>query len=336
MPIPVAVVGCGHLGTFHARAYAANPRCELVAVVDILQERAAKLASELGCEALSAHADLKGRVRAASIATPTTTHETIGLNLLAAGIELLVEKPIAQEAEAGARMVAAARSAGRILAVGQIERCNPAFRCARLDLVRPRFIESHRLSTFVPRSLDVDVVLDLMIHDIDLVLSLATSPLEAVDAVGVPVITGEADIANARLRFADGSVANLTASRVSGQRMRKIRFFERNLYLSVDLAGRKVERVRLIPHDPATQPEADLPPEAALLAARGLRLDRAVLDATEGDALAIEIEAFLAACAGEGTVVVDGEGGLRSLEVALRVREAVGASLSRLGGSPPR
>jgi hypothetical protein len=118
--------------------------------------------------------------------------------------------------------------------------------------------------------------------------------------------------------------------------MRKIRFFERNLYLSVDLAGRKVERVRLIPHDPATQPEADLPPEAALLAARGLRLDRAVLDATEGDALAIEIEAFLAACAGEGTVVVDGEGGLRSLEVALRVREAVGASLSRLGGSPPR
>jgi hypothetical protein len=336
MPIPVAVVGCGHLGTFHARTYAANPRCTLVAVADIVPDRAARLASELGCEALSSHGALKGRVRAASIATPTTTHEAIAQDLLAAGIDLLVEKPIAPEAEAGARMVAAARSAKRILGVGQIERCNPAFVSARRDLVHPRFIESHRLSTFVPRSLDVDVVLDLMIHDIDLVLSLAVSPLEGVEAVGVPVITQEADIANARLRFADGSVANLTASRVSGQRMRKIRFFERNLYLSVDLAGRKVERVRLVPLDPSIPLDGTLPPEAALLAARGLRLERAVLDATEGDALAIEIGAFLAACAGEGSVVVDGEGGLRSLEVALRVREAVGASLSRVGGSTPR
>lgn len=336
MAIPVAVVGCGHLGTFHARTYAANPRCTLVAVVDVVPERAAKLAGELGCEAAFDCASLKGRVRAASLATPTTTHEAIARDLLASGIDVLVEKPIAPDGEAGARIVAAARSAGRVLAVGQIERCNPAFRCARRDLVRPRFIESHRLSTFVPRSLDVDVVLDLMIHDIDLVLSLATSPLEAVDAVGVPVITGEADIANARLRFADGSVANLTASRVSGQRMRKIRFFERNLYLSVDLAGRKVERVRLIPLDRAAAAEEGLPPEAALLAAQGLRLDRAILDATEGDALQSEVDAFLAACAGEGDPVVDGEGGLRSLEVALRVREAVGASLSRLGTTAPR
>jgi predicted dehydrogenase len=336
MAIPVAVIGCGHLGTFHARTYAANPRCRLVTVVDVDPERAARLAAELGCEAESNCANLQGRVRAASLATPTTTHEAIARELLAAGIDVLVEKPIAPDGEAGARMVAAARSAGRILAVGQIERCNPAFVCARRDLMKPRFIESHRLSTFVPRSLDVDVVLDLMIHDIDLVLSLATSPLEAVDAVGVPVITAEADIANARLRFADGSVANLTASRVSGQRMRKIRFFERNLYLSVDLAGRKVERVRLIPLEPSTATDEALPPEAALLAARGLRLDRAVLDATEGDALATEVEAFLAACAGEGAPVVDGEGGVRSLEVALRVREAVCASLERLGAAAPR
>jgi predicted dehydrogenase len=329
-PIPVAVVGCGHLGTFHARVYSRNPGCRLVAVADLQQERAVRLAAELGCEAVSSSADLSGKVRAASVATPTSTHEEVSVSLLDAGIDVLVEKPLAVDTEAGARTVAAAKRNGRVLAVGQIERCNPAFLLARKELRAPRFIESHRLATFVPRSLDVDVILDLMIHDIDLVLSVARSPLEQVDAIGVPVVTGEADIANARLRFADGSVANLTASRVSRQRMRKIRFFEQNLYVSVDLNGRRVESSRLVASsDP---PSPDPAPEVALLAARGLRLEQHSVDAIEGDALATQIAAFLAASAGTGKPVVDGDAGLASLNVALQVRAAVASSISRLGG----
>lgn len=332
-PIPVAVVGCGHLGTFHARVYAREPRCRLVAVVDIVPERAQKLAAELGVEPLFDAESLAGRVRAASVATPTTSHESIAVGLLGAGIDLLVEKPLAADPEGGARIVAAARSAGRRLAVGQIERCNPAFVAARADLKSPRFIESHRLATFVARSLDVDVVLDLMIHDIDLVLSLATSPLEGIEAVGVPVITHAADIANARLRFGDGSVANLTASRVSSQRMRKVRFFDRSLYLSVDLQHRRIERVRLSPLPADERPDPAGSPEALLLAARGMRLERAELEIAEGDALVTQIGAFLDAVTGCGRAAATGEEGLRSLEVAVRVRESVSASLARMGGN---
>lgn len=334
-PTPVAVVGCGHLGTFHARVYSRDPRCRLLAVVDILPERAQKLADELGVEPLPDLSGLIGRIGAASVATPTTTHEEIAVALLEQGIDILVEKPLAADPEGGARIVAAARAAGRCLAVGQIERCNPAFMVARADLRSPRFIESHRLATFVPRSLDVDVVLDLMIHDIDLVLSLASSPLEAIDAVGVPVITPAADIANARLRFGDGSVANLTASRVSGQRMRKIRFFERNLYISVDLQHRRVERARLSTLPPGLPLDPTAGPEALMLAAQGLRLERANLEITEGDALATQIGAFLDAVRGTGAPAATGEEGLRSLEVAVRVREAVRTSLSRMEGNRP-
>jgi predicted dehydrogenase len=331
--IPVAVVGCGHLGTFHARVYARRPECRLVAVADTQKEKAERLAAELGCEAAYSAEDLLGRVRAASVATPTTTHENVAVRLLEAGVDVLVEKPLAADPEEGARIVAAARRGGRVLAVGQIERCNPAFILARKELKGPRFIESHRLATFVARSLDVDVILDLMIHDIDLVLSVARSPLEQIDAIGVPVVTAAADIANARLRFADGSVANLTASRVSRQRMRKIRFFEQNLYVSVDLNGRRLECSRLVPAISPGPLPADLPPEMALLAARGLKLEQRSIEAIEGDALATQIGAFLGACAGGAPPVVDGEAGLASLKVALDVRAAVSASVSRLGGT---
>ena len=334
----VAVVGCGHLGTFHARAYARDPRCRLRVVVDIVEERARRLAAELGCEAATRSDDLQGRARAASVATPTTTHEEVSLSLLRQGIDLLVEKPLAHDPEAGARIVAAAAAAGRVLAVGHIERFNPAFVLARADLLAPRFVESHRLASFVPRSLDTDVVLDLMIHDIDLVLSLARSPLEAVDAIGVPVLTPDADIANARLRFADGSVANLTASRVSREKMRKIRFFDRNLYVSVDLLARHIERVRLERRagTPAAAPAAPSSDAAdAWLAMQGLALTRESRDAADGDALQSEIGAFLDACAGRPAPIVDGRAGLTCLQVALQVREAVAKSIARLE-LPPR
>jgi predicted dehydrogenase len=316
-------------------------------VSDIVAEKAERLAKELGCRAFSSHRDLIPLIDAVSVATPTTTHEDIAVDLLSAGIPVLVEKPLAHDAGSGKRIVEAARAAARTLAVGQIERCNPAFLAARKDLSAPRFIESHRLATFVPRSIDVDVVLDLMIHDIDLVLALARSPLESIDAVGVPVITSAADIANARLRFADGSVANLTASRVSSQKMRKIRFFERNLYLSIDLAARRLERVRLIPMSgdapevraggsPSADPPTEATPEALFLAERGLHLERSIEAEIVGDALASEIGAFLDSCAGKGAPAVTGEEGLRSLEVALDVREAVLRTLPRLTGQPTR
>lgn len=332
--IPVGVVGCGHLGTFHARTYARDPRCELCLVVDRNEERVRKLADELNCEAATSVDAMSGSVKAASVATPTTTHEEVSVALLADSVDVLVEKPIAHDPLSGARIVAAARQHGRVLAVGHIERCNPAFVHGRKELQAPRFIESHRLSVFVPRSLDVDVILDLMIHDIDIVLSVASSPLESVDAIGVPVLTQQADIANARLRFADGSVANLTASRVSREKMRKIRFFDRNLYLSVDLLERRVERAALRKIEPAAvEALQGLGPEEAWLAAQGMRLDRESVDAPDGDALATEVGAFIDACHGEGDPVVDGEAGLQNLEVALRVREGVAASIARLGGT---
>ncbi|MDM7915202.1 MAG: Gfo/Idh/MocA family oxidoreductase, partial [Candidatus Eisenbacteria bacterium] len=291
-PVDVAVVGCGHLGTFHARTWSRNPRARLVAVADVVEERARRLGEELGCATVISHRDLPPGVRAASVAVPTSAHAEVSIDLLRAGVDVLVEKPLAADPVDGAEMVRAARESGRVLAVGQIERCNPAFREARERLGRPRFIESHRLATFVPRSLDVDVVLDLMIHDIDLVLSVAGSPLERIDAVGVPVITGGADIANARLVFSDGLVANLTASRVSGSRLRKIRFFAPNLYLSVDLGERRVEEVRLERIDRSDPPPAAGTPEEAILAARGMRLVRGSLPPLEGDALRSEIESF--------------------------------------------
>jgi predicted dehydrogenase len=243
--IPVAVVGCGHLGTFHARLYAQLPEAQLVAVVDTHVERAQALAREVGVEASTDLAAILPRVRAVSIATPTTTHHDIAWQCLDAGVACLVEKPICESAPQGRALVDHARNLGLALAVGHTERFNPAFAAARAELGRPRFIESHRLAPFVARSLDVDVVLDLMIHDIDLTLCLQPAAIESVDAVGVPVLTPGADIANARIRFADGAVANLTASRVSRDKVRKIRFFGPRQYHSIDLMSGSVERAML-------------------------------------------------------------------------------------------
>lgn len=243
--LPVAVIGCGHLGTFHARLYRELPGVELRAVMDTVPEKARALGESLGVPGMTDLAAALRGVRAVSVATPTVTHEAVTAACLRAGCAVLVEKPIAATAEEGERMVRAAEERGLPLAVGHVERFNPAFRAAAERVGRPRFIEAHRLATFVPRSLDVDVVLDLMIHDLDLTLALVPSAVESVDAVGVPVLTAEEDIANARLRFADGTVANLTASRVSRERVRKIRFFGERRYVSLDLMERRAEEVVL-------------------------------------------------------------------------------------------
>ncbi|HEY1909317.1 MAG TPA: Gfo/Idh/MocA family oxidoreductase [Vicinamibacterales bacterium] len=241
MSLRVAVIGVGHLGKHHARILADLPGVELVAVVDTNRARAEEIAVSCRTRALFAADDLRGRVDAVTVAVPTEMHRDVALPFLAVGVPVLVEKPMARSLAEADEMIAAAARSGVALAVGQTERFNPAVVAARTLLSAPRFIEGHRLGTFPERSLDIDVVFDLMIHDLDVVLSLVRSEVESIDAVGVPVLTGRIDIANARLRFADGCIANLTASRISRDRVRKIRFFQPSAYLSIDYAAQKVE-----------------------------------------------------------------------------------------------
>ena len=248
MTLRVAVVGVGHLGRHHARILSELPGVELVAVVDTNRARAEEVAAACRTQALFAAHDLVGRADAVTVAVPTELHRDVALPFLAAGVPVLVEKPMARNLAEADELIAAAR-AGVVLAVGQTERFNPAVAAARPLLADPRFIEVHRLGTFPERSLDIDVVFDLMIHDLDVVLSLVPSEVESIDAVGVPVLTGRVDIANARIRFANGCIANLTASRISRERVRKIRFFQPSSYLSIDYAAQKIERWTLVKGD---------------------------------------------------------------------------------------
>ena len=242
----VAVIGVGHLGKHHARILSSLPGAELVAVVDTNHARASEIAAANGTRASFDCRELLGQVDAVTIAVPTKRHLEVALPFLEAGVPVLVEKPMARSLEEADRMIAAAAKAGVVLAVGQTERFNPALAAARPLLTDPRFIEVHRLGTFPERSLDIDVVFDLMIHDLDVVLSLVDSDVESLEAVGVPVITNRVDIANARLRFANGCIVNLTASRISRDRVRKIRFFQPSAYVSIDYATQKVEVYRLV------------------------------------------------------------------------------------------
>ena len=246
MSVRIAVVGVGYLGRHHARILAMLPGVELAAVVDINQARAAEVAAASGTSPLTDYRDLLGKVDAVTVAVPTELHREVALPFLAAGVHVLVEKPMARTPAEADDMIQAAAKAGAILAVGQTERFNPAVAAARPILSDPRFIEVHRLGTFPERSLDIDVVFDLMIHDVDIVLSLVKSEVEAIEAVGVPVLTGRVDIANARLKFSNGCIANLTASRISRDRVRKIRFFQPMAYVSIDYAAQKLEVFRLV------------------------------------------------------------------------------------------
>ena len=242
----VGVIGVGHLGKHHARILASMPDVELVAVVDTNRARAEEIAATYGSRALFEAGEILGKVDAVTVAVPTEMHRTVAMPFLTAGVPVLVEKPMARSLAEANEMIAAATSAGVVLAVGQTERFNPAVEATRPLLSDPRFIEVHRLGTFPERSLDIDVVFDLMIHDLDVVASLVHAEVESIEAVGVPVLTGRVDIANARIRFANGCIANLTASRISRDRVRKIRFFQPSAYLSIDYAAQKVEVWRLV------------------------------------------------------------------------------------------
>jgi predicted dehydrogenase len=239
MPAPdqkirVAVVGVGQFGQNHVRVAGQSPRVELVAVVDTDAARAAETAARAGCLALNDVRDLAGKVDAAIVAVPTSAHADVGCALLDAGIDVLVEKPIAPDLASADRLIAAAEKRGRILQVGHLERFNPVVMALERIATHPLFFEIHRLSVFSTRSLDVDVVLDLMIHDIDILLTLVPYELEEIRAAGISILSSKVDIANVRLQFRGGCVANITASRVSTERVRKLRLFQPSQYISVD------------------------------------------------------------------------------------------------------
>ena len=307
----VAVVGVGYLGRFHAQKYAALDDCELTAIADTNAEASGALARELGTTAVGDYHELLGRVDAVSIATPTASHFDIARTFLDNGIHVLVEKPITESVEQAQQLIAAARRAGRVLQVGHLERFNPAILAAEPQLRTPRFIECQRLAPFRERGTDVNVVLDLMIHDLDLVQSIVGGPIASIDAVGTPVFSTEIDIANARIRFANGCVVNATASRVSLKTERKLRIFQDDAYLSLDLQQKilTVIRKQKTPVD-----EARLP----------VSIDEQSFE--PGDALRAEIEAFLASCRGERPVVVSGEDGMHALQTAVAIAAAVRAS----------
>jgi predicted dehydrogenase len=244
--IRVAVIGVGHLGQHHARILAAMPEAELVAVVDTKPGRAAEIAAKYGTTALTDAGSLVGRVDAVTIATPTVSHVELALPFIDAGVAILVEKPMAASLADADRLIAAAEARGTVLATGHTERFNPAVTAAVPLVSSPRFVEIHRLGTFPERSLDIDVIFDLMIHDLDILLALVGSEVSAVEAVGVNVLTPRVDIANARLRFASGCIANVTASRISRDRVRKARFFQHDSYVSIDYAAQEVEMYQLV------------------------------------------------------------------------------------------
>jgi predicted dehydrogenase len=336
-PLRVAVVGAGAFGRNHLRVYRelqdAGRDVELVAVIDQNAAVAAEAAAKFGVpafESVAACLSSVGTLDAASICVPTVHHATAAEPLLAAGVDLLVEKPLAANLADADRILQLARTHGRIVQAGHLERFNPAVTAARKHLHRPMFFEAHRLSIFTPRSLDVDVVLDLMIHDLDIVLSLVASPVREVRAVGLPVLSNKVDIANVRLEFENGCVANFTASRVSTERVRKLRFFQPHQYLSLDFA-----RQDLLLIDVAAAAGMDPAQLAALAQAAGqhpsagLSLSKVAVE--QGEPLRLEIESFLTAVRERSVPVVSGEDGRAALALALEINRAIAEHTVRTG-----
>lgn len=299
-----AVIGVGYLGRFHARKYAALPGVRLAAVVDVDSERAADMAAETGAPACTDVRDILGSIDVASVVVPTSQHYAVGRALLEAGVHVLMEKPITSEVAQATALIGLAQARGCVLQVGHLERFNPVAR-ALIERVRlPMFIEAHRLAPFKQRGTDVSVVLDLMIHDIDLVLQLVGAPLERIDASGAPVLSEQVDIANARLRFANGCVANLTASRVSCKSQRRLHLFQADACLAADLRDHTLDWYRKAPgHSAHGMAE--------------IAWVREQLPAN--DPLREEIGAFLTSVRNRQAPPVSGTDGLRALETALEI-----------------
>ena len=311
--IKAAVVGVGYLGRFHAQKYAQIPDCELVGVVDGREAVRNAVAGEVGARGFADYRELLGKVDAVSVVTPTPVHFEVAEAFLAAGAHVLVEKPITETPDQARKLIARAAQGKRILQVGHLERFNAAVLAAEPHLHKPRFMECLRMAPYKERGTDVNVVLDLMIHDIDLIQSLTGSEIVSIDAIGTPVFSGEIDIANARIRFANGCVANTTASRVSMKAERKLRIFEDAAYISLDLQQKILTLIRKL----------DEPPKPGHLP---VSIEEVSLD--QGDALKAEIESFLDCIRNDRRPIVSGEDGLRALETAIRITDQVNTYLS--------
>jgi predicted dehydrogenase len=300
-----AVIGAGYLGKFHAEKYASLPDCELVAVVDTNETAAANVAEKYGAQALTEYQSLLGTVDAVSVVVPTTLHHKVARDFLSAGAHVLVEKPITVTVEEADELIAIAGQKGLILQVGHLERFNPAVLGLDKD-EKPLFIESHRLSPFNPRANDVSVVLDLMIHDIDIILALVDSEVERIDASGTAVLTQGIDIANARLLFKNGCVANVTASRISMKMERKMRLFRPSSYVSVDFQNRVLTK-----HRTGSREMFPGIPEIVT--------EESVFES--GDALLEEIRHFVRCIHTGENPLVSGEAGRRALSTAIKIGE---------------
>jgi predicted dehydrogenase len=303
--IRVGVVGTGEFGRNHARVYGEVPGAELVGVYDKDVARAAQVAAEFQTRALASIEELRGLADAVSVAVPTLEHSTVGCTLMEMGLDVLVEKPMAHNLAEADALLDAAKKFGRILQVGHVERFNPAVLAVEPILNRPLFFEVHRLGVFTARSLDVDVIYDVMIHDLDILLTLVKEPVAEVKAVGIPVLTDKVDIAHARLEFAGGAVANVTASRVSTERVRKMRFFQQHEYISLDYARRDALRVAV--KKPGPQPEFAFEKLPALTV----------------EPLRAELEAFVDAVGTRREPRTSGRSGRAALELAERVMASI-------------
>ena len=305
----VAVVGIGHLGKHHARLVATLPDVEFVAAVDLLPDRAQAAVAGTGAEALTDARALAGRVDAVVIAVPTVAHLELARPFLERGVHVLIEKPMATSLAEADALITLAASSGAVLAVGHTERFNPAIQAALPILQRPRFIEVHRMSGFPDRSLDIDVVFDVMIHDLDIILAVDRTEVVDVEAIGVPVLTPKIDIANARVKMASGCIVNLTASRISRDKVRKIRCFQRDMYVSVDCGAQELEVWRLRPREGA-RPE----------------IEGGKIDVTRDEPLRLELADFVEAIRTGRPPLVSGADGRRALALASRVADAMVSS----------
>lgn len=341
----VAVLGAGSFGRNHLRVYRDLPSAHLAAIVDSDEATRAKLAAEYGIPAFATVDDLLAsglRIDAASVCVPTVHHAAVANKLLSAGIDVLIEKPIASTLEEADSILATAAAHKRIVQVGHLERFNPAVTASYALLNQPMFFEAHRLSIFTPRSLDVDVVLDLMIHDLDIVLSLVQSPVKEVRAVGLPVLSRKTDIANVRVEFENGCVANFTASRISTERVRKLRFFQPHQYLSLDFARQDLflidvtaaasltpEQLTALFSQMQQRAAADEPGNNLQHPTPGLNLRQ--VNTVQGEPLRLELESFLESIRARTAPRVTGEEARAALALALQINAAIAGHASRAG-----
>ena len=314
--IRVAVIGVGYLGKFHVEKYARMANVQLIGVVDIKRSRAEDVAAMFATRAYTNYRDLGGAVDAVSIAVPTADHFAVGRFFLSHDVDVLMEKPMTTSLEQADELIQIAESRGRILQVGHLERFNPAVVALRDIVHNPMFIEAHRLSIYKDRSTDVSVVLDLMIHDIDIIMTLVKSGIKSIHAAGAPVVGQHADIANARLEFDSGCVANVTASRISIKNQRKIRLFQKDAYVSVDFAARDITVIR-----------QDKSSTAGLIPGTDIRQ----LSFSEADALEDELASYIQAVITRQIPAVSGQAGRKALQVALNIMDQINVAIARYG-----